>query len=185
MEKNEIERQIFHIIVGLLAIIFLILFGRGMLMGAAFFTLIIGLLLVNLTFLGRRIGLVDWFIKHFERNNIPFPGWGSACYATGVLLVTSFLEDPNAIIAALIIMALGDGMSTLIGRKGRIKLPYNRKKTLEGTIAFFVFSLLGYPFVGGVIIPVAIVAAIVEGLDLPMDDNLTVPIVITFLFLVM
>jgi dolichol kinase len=182
--RDETERQFFHILLGLLVVEFLVYFGKGMLMGATFFALIFGLLLVNLTLLGRRIGFVEWFIEHFERSNIPFPGWGSACYATGVLLVTSFIENTDAVIAALLIMALGDGMSTIIGRKGKIKLPYNRKKTLEGTLAFFAVSLVGYPFVGSIIIPVAAIAAVVEGLDLPMDDNLTVPIVLTILFLV-
>ena len=184
MKKSEIERQLFHIVIGLIAIFIIMEFGKGVLMGVVFFTIIMGLFLVNMTFLGKKIGLVNWFIRHFERNNIPFPGWGSACYATGILLVASFLEDQNAIIAAIFIMAVGDGVSTLIGRKGRIKLPYNKKKTLEGTTAFFLFSLIGYLFVGEIIIPISLIAAIVESLDLPIDDNLSIPVVLTFLFLV-
>ncbi len=183
--RIENARQLLHIIIGLLAIVFLTHYGKGMLMGAVFFIIIIGLLLVNATFLGRKIGIVEWFKERFERDGIPFPGWGSACYATGVLLAASFLEDQNAIIAVLIIMALGDGMSTLIGQKGEIKLPYNRKKTLEGTISFFAFSLFGYLFVGPEIISIALAAAFVESLNTPFDDNLTVPVVTTFLFLVM
>jgi len=174
----------FHIIIGLVAIVVLTHYGKGILMGAVFFTIIIGLLMVNATFLGRKIRLVEWFKKRLERSNVPFPGWGSACYAAGVLLAASFLEDQNAIIATLIIMALGDGMSTLIGKTGQIKLPYNRKKTLEGSIAFFAFSLFGYFFVGPEIIPIALAAAFVESLDIPFDDNITVPVVTTFLFLV-
>ncbi len=184
MGKSETERQLLHVVVGLLAIVFVMQFGRGMLMGAVFFVIMIGLLLVNMTLLGKKIGLVEWFIKHFERNNIPFPGWGSACYATGVLLVASFIEDQNAVIAAIFIMAVGDGVSTLIGRRGRIKIPYNKKKTLEGTTAFFLFSLLGYLFVGEIILPIALIAAVVESLDLPVDDNLSLPVALTFLFLV-
>ncbi len=184
MEKVEVKRQVFHILLGVLALVVLLIYGKGILMGMTFFIIIIGLLLVNETFLGKKIILVDWFRKRFERRNIPFPGWGSACYATGVLRAASFLENPDAIAASVIILAVGDGVSTLIGRNGKIRLPYNRKKTLEGSAAFFVASLPGYFLVGNIIVPIALVAAFVESLDIPFDDNITVPTVTTFLFLV-
>ncbi len=184
MEEIEIKRQLFHILIGVIALLILVFIGKGTLMAFSFFTLIIGLLLVNLTFLGKKILLVEFFRKHFERKNIPFPGWGSACYATGVLLITSFLTNQNAIAASIIILGIGDGVSTLIGRNGRIPLPYNRKKTLEGSFAFFLSSLLGYSFVGPLIIPAAFLAAISESLDLPIDDNLFVPIITTAFFMV-
>lgn len=184
MEEIEIKRQLFHIFLGITALLILIFIGRGTLMALSFFTLMIGLLLVNLTFLGKKIFLVEFFREHFERKNIPFPGWGSACYATGVLLITSFLTDQNAIAASIIMLGIGDGVSTLIGKNGRITLPYNRKKTFEGSVAFFLSSLLGYSFVGLLIIPAAFLAATVESLDLPIDDNLVVPIATTAFFMV-
>ena len=184
MEKTELERQLLHMILGLLALAILLVFGRGILTGMMFFIVIIGLLLVNLTYLGKKTGIVELFVRRFERTNVPFPGWGSACYATGVLLVASFLTDPNVIAASIIILAIGDGIATLAGKAGRIRLPYNRKKTLEGTVAFFIASLPGYFFVGDIIIPIALIAAVVESLDLPLDDNVTIPVAITAVFLV-
>lgn len=182
--KREIERQIFHLLMGLGALAALLILGKGMLMGMTFFIVLIGLLLINLTFIGKKIGLVTWFLERFERTNIPFVGWGSACYATGVLIVATFLPSVEQAAAAILILALGDAASTLVGMKGKIKLPYNKRKTLEGSISFFIASLPGYFFVGPVIIPIAVVGAVVESLDLPFDDNITVPIAITIAFLV-
>ncbi len=184
MKKTELERQIFHILMGFIALLVLFILGKGMLMGMMFFIVIIGLLLVNLTFIGRKIGLVEWFVERFERTNVPFTGWGSACYATGVLIAATFLNDPLAVAATIVILAIGDASSTLIGEDGEIRLPYNRKKTLEGSIAFFTASLVGYFFVGNAIFLIALIAAIVESLDLPFDDNITVPIAVVTAFLV-
>jgi dolichol kinase len=94
------------------------------------------------------------------------------------------LNDPNQIAAGLIILALGDGVATLIGQYGVLKLPYNHKKTIEGTVAFFLSSLVGGIFIGPLIIPVAFLAAFVESLPIKFDDNLSVPIVITAFFLI-
>lgn len=184
MKKDELERQLFHVLAGMIALAVLLLLGKGMLMGMMFFIILIGLLFINQTFLGRKIGLVEWFVGRFERTNVPFVGWGSACYATGVLMAAAFLGSVDMVAATIMIMAFGDAASTIIGRMGEIRLPYNRKKTLEGAIAFYTASLVGYFFVGNAIFPVALAGALVESLDLPFDDNITVPIATTIVFLV-
>ncbi|MFH1222422.1 MAG: hypothetical protein V1492_05045 [Candidatus Micrarchaeota archaeon] len=185
-DGREIKRQLFHIIIGICALAVLLIWGRGILMGVTFFILIIGLLLINQAYLGRRIGPVDWFIKNFEREDVRFPGWGSACYATGVLLFSAFLNNQAEIAAAIIIIGIGDGLSTLIGRKfGKIKLPYNSNKTVEGSLALFAVSLLGWFFIGPEIIPAAIIAAIIEGLPIPIDDNLSIPVALVLFFMVL
>ncbi|NYZ77086.1 hypothetical protein H0O02_02100 [Candidatus Micrarchaeota archaeon] len=185
MENREFRRQTIHLLLGLLAVAVLLLYGRGFLIAFTFFTVIIGLFLVNLSLRGKKISLVEWFIRNFERDEVLFPGWGSACYATGVLLIATFLSDVNAIAASLVIIGVGDSVSTLVGMRGRIRFPYNRKKTLEGSIAFFLSSLPAYLFVGAAIIPAALIAAFVESLDLGMDDNITVPVAAVLFFLIM
>ncbi|VVC01722.1 Uncharacterised protein [uncultured archaeon] len=182
---DETRRQLFHIIIAILAIAFLFAFGRGLLMGAAFVILLIGLVLINRAYLGQRIGPVDWFIRNFEREGVRFPGWGSACYATGVLLLTSFLNSTGAIAAGIWLFGIGDGISTLVGQHGKIKLPYNKRKTLEGSLAFFLSGLIGYVFIGPLIIPAALLAAFIESLPLPIDDNLSIPVALTIMFLLL
>lgn len=181
---EESKRQAFHIAVGLAAMAFLFLFGRGYTIGATFFTLILGMLLINARLLGIRIGLVSWFEKHFERPDALFPGWGSACYTAGVLIPVSFLTQVPEIAAVIYILAVGDGISTAVGRRGRLRLPYNQGKTLEGTVAFVLASLPAYLLVGPAIVPLALLGAIVESIDWRIDDNLMIPIACTALLMV-
>ena len=53
----------------------------------------------------------------------------------------------------------------------------NKNKTLEGTAAFFFGSLPAWIFIGSVILPLAIITALVESVDTGIDDNLLIPIV--------
>jgi len=145
---EETRRQIFHIALAICAMAVLALFGKGVLIAANFFILIIGLLLVNRFYCGERNPLVNWFIRNFERPGVRFPGWGAACYATGTLLLAVFLNDSNLITASLIILGFGDAFSTLAGLRGKIRLPYNKDKTLEGLRFSFLHCLRGFLSVG-------------------------------------
>ena len=180
---REDARQLFHIFVGLTAIAVLFFLGRGFLLAAAFFTIIIGTLLINARLLGARIGIADWFVERFERKEAPLPGWGSACYAAGALIAVSFLTDTGQIASVLLALGVGDGISTIIGRRGRMRLPYNSKKTLEGALGIFFPSLLAWYFIGPLAVPFAVVATIAESVP-RLDDNLTIPALCTAFLMV-
>ncbi|VVC04352.1 Uncharacterised protein [Candidatus Bilamarchaeum dharawalense] len=183
---REVNRQMFHLLVGLIVVALLLYYGRGTTMVAVFFVIIFGLLIMNARLLKSKsvvLRLVQWFEKNFERTDAPLPGWGSACYAAGVLITISVLPNQYEIIAVVLMLALGDSFSTIIGRKGRILLPHNKKKTLEGAVAFFVASLPIYYFIGPMAIPLIIVGTIIETLPL-IDDNLMIPIVATTLLVI-
>ncbi len=182
--RREVERQLFHILVGIIALSVLILLGHGIAMAACFFTLVIGTILINARLLGFRIPLVQWFERRFERPDAPLPGWGSACYATGVLLALTFLDDTSLMAATIFVLALGDGLSTIIGLKGAAAIPYNRKKTVEGSAAMFIASLGSAIFIGPAAVPLAFAATVAESLPL-IDDNLSIPIASVVLFLAM
>lgn len=181
---KELNRQLFHIILGLASILLLAHFGRGFMTAAVFFVIIIGTLLMNAKIRGARIFFVEWFEELFERSDAPLPGWGSAAYAIGVLVVLTFLSDISQMAAVIYILAVGDGISTIIGRRGRIKIPYNDKKTVEGSLALFVSSLPGYLLIGPIIVPLAIVASLVESIPY-LEDNLAIPIACTAALLLM
>ncbi len=183
MDK-ETGRQLFHLIVGLAALGMLLYFGRGFTTAAVFCVLIVGMLLMNLRIRGLDIPLVTWFEKNFERNDVRLPGWGSACYAAGNLMLLTFLTDTHAIAACMIVLALGDSISTMIGRHGKVKIPYNKSKTLEGSLAFFIASLSAYLFIGPPAILLAAVAAAVESIP-GLEDNLTIPMACTALLLIL
>jgi dolichol kinase len=181
MEK-ETERQLFHILIGFAAIAMLMVLGRGFTLAAVFFTIITGMMLINLRLLGHRIPLVRWFEEKFERPDAPLPGWGSACYAAGALIALVYLQDIQQIASVIVILGIGDGISTIAGKHGKIRLPHNPKKTLEGSIAMVVASMSAYYFIGPLIIPLALIGALAE--SLPLEDNLTIPVSCTVFLLV-
>ena len=181
--EREIERQLFHFLLGMAALLLLLQFGRGFMIGLVFFTIVIGTLLMNIRLRGGKIFFVQWFEKRLERPGAPLPGWGSACYAVGVLLLLTFLTSTNDIAASLLVLALADAISTIIGMRGKMALPYNRKKTVEGAAAFFISSLAAWYFIGPAAIPLALVATIAESLP-GLEDNLAIPVACVLFFLV-
>jgi uncharacterized protein (TIGR00297 family) len=129
------------------------------------------------------------------------PADRSRAFAQGVvfyplavlLLILLFPHRPDIAAAAWAILALGDGMSSVLGRRfGRRRIPWNREKSICGSVALFLcggaagallawwcrpalatpppmwFSL-GAPFAA------SLVAALVETIPIRLDDNLSVP----------
>jgi dolichol kinase len=182
--ERETARQVFHALLGAAALATLLLFGREFAVGLLFFIIIGGTFLMNKRLLGERVPVVQWLEWQFERPDAPLPGWGSACYAAGVLLLLTFLTDANEIAASLVVLGLGDAISTIVGARGRIALPYNGDKTLEGAAAFFLVSLGAWYFVGPAAIPLAAVATIAESLPW-LEDNLAIPVACVLFFLVL
>lgn len=82
--------------------------------------------------------------------------------------------------ASIMILALGDGSATLLGKKfGRTVYPFNKRKRVEGSIFGFLFAFLGARlFVDPVTALIGAAAGmLVESLPIPVSDNLAVPIV--------
>lgn len=95
--------------------------------------------------------------------------------------------------AAAAQLALGDGMSALVGRAvGRIPIPYNRRKTVEGSIAGFLagalgallilewyFRTAGVDYAWGSVVAVCVIGAFFASAaeTIPgVQDNVTVPL---------
>lgn len=81
--------------------------------------------------------------------------------------------------AAILILLFGDSASNIVGsRWGKNKLPFHSKKTLEGSLAFFVVGLavaltqvsLLPALLGGIF------GALTEAYS-PVDDNIPIPLV--------
>ena len=102
--------------------------------------------------------------------------------ASYVLIASVFsilIFDKKIAIISLLIMTISDTMAAIIGRRyGKVKI---NKKTLEGSIAFFLFSLIIVSFFDGVILVVAFIAILLTTLaELflnDINDNLTIPTV--------
>jgi len=100
-------------------------------------------------------------------------------FALGIMLSLVIFGEPVNY-ASVVILTFGDGFATIFGKKiGKTVIPFNKGKCLEGSIFGFLFAFLGAlifltpakALIG------AVVGMIIEVLPLPINDNLTIPLV--------
>jgi len=143
--------------------------------------LFIGLLLVDLL-RHYHSGLASLFRKYFFGKVLreeEKPTLMGSTYFLFSSLLTILLFPKSIAIACLLILTISDTCAALVGKGiGKISI---FEKTLEGSIAFFLSSLLivwVYPnlnrFSGSL---AALGATLVEILPIKVDDNLTIPLV--------
>jgi glycerol-3-phosphate acyltransferase PlsY len=98
--------------------------------------------------------------------------------------LTLYFYRTDIATAAICFLAFGDVAATTVGeRYGRTKIFV--EKSMEGTLAFvviatfvgFLLHLVGIHLKHGIILAGALVAAGVELLPLPVNDNLVIPLV--------
>jgi len=97
--------------------------------------------------------------------------------SSGVILSLILFPELIACIVIMIV-ACADSMATMIGMfYGRVKLPYNRKKSMEGSVAFFltafVCAFFYLPLMTALI--VSVVSCIIETLPIEFD-NISIPL---------
>ena len=192
LTKQELGRQLIHIAMGIILVImyyFNILSPLSVFLG-----IIVG---VMASIISKRIKLpvFDTFLNYFERENERknFPGRGMIYFFVGVLLVMQLFEKDIAM-ASIMILALGDSISHIIGERfGQLNNIFNckSKKLFEGTIAGALAGFIGAVFF--VSIPLAFIASFgamiaeVIQIDLngnSLDDNIVVPLIAgTIMFL--
>jgi dolichol kinase len=180
---NHLGRKLYHLVGGLVLLSFYYLLGRdrALLFYAALFIVVLALDLMRL-----RMPAVNRFIftrfRSFIRTSEEHKLTGTAPYVLGVGL-TLYLYRTDLAALAICFLAFGDVAASTIGeRYGRTKIG---NKSLEGSIAFvvaavsagFLLSLAGISVIYGLILAGAIIAASVELLPLPVNDNLVIPLV--------
>ena len=180
---KHIGRKIYHLAggVGLLSIYFIIGRKQSLLFYTTLFLLI---LLID----GARLLIPAWnraiFARFgsFIRKNEEHKLTGTAPYVLGIGLSLYAYSLPVAT-AAICFLAFGDVAATTIGERfGKTKIG---DKSLEGTFAFIcaaafsglLLSFLGVHLITWVMVLGVFVAACVELLTLPVNDNLLIPLV--------
>jgi dolichol kinase len=180
----ELKRKLLHLSFGLILISVLFYSGRKNLIILLSLMLLLGSIMIMWRLQGRQIPVVAWFEETFERENVRFPGYGAFWYVVGTLLAALFLGNPDEIAAVILALAAGDSAATIFGVRARHTLPYNSCKTIEGSIAFFVFTLTAFLLVGWMGVALAALTAVVESLPMPVDDNLTIPVAAALFFMI-
>ncbi|MBI2952999.1 MAG: hypothetical protein HYY30_01700 [Chloroflexi bacterium] len=184
--KGKILRHLFHLCAGSIPPLLALVLTREWLLiflgtvAAIFVTIEVLRFLIaplNQRLISRFAGASEAFKEHETARPI-----GSTYFMVGAFFTLLFFPRDIAV-AALFFSAVGDAVAATVGeRYGRTRLG---SKSAEGTVAFFVSALI----VGGILIVAglrlnlvtvavgALVAALVELIPIPFDDNLTIPLI--------
>lgn len=184
--KTEILRKLFHILFGTLFLILIYYFETNLSLKIITILFVIGLILAILIKKGFRNEKIDYILELVERNHEKhFPGKAALIFFLSIIiLIYFFIDYPIIIIASFGTLIFADSFAALIGKKfGKIVLlnKKNYKKTLEGTLACLIVSLiwllLFYP------IQIAIIAAIIATIIefLPINDNFSMPLIVAII----
>ena len=186
----EYKRQLFHLVFGIILalLIYYNLINAYILLGIVILG-IIGSFLIKQKYISPMhwsVPVVHWFLKHCERDEDlhSFPGRASIYYLLGCIVTLAFFEKHIAL-AGIMILALGDSVSHVIGQfYGKYRHPLNSRKLIEGWIAGIIAGFLGaIIFVNGeeafFASLIAMTAESIEwGVDKRiLDDNFFIPII--------
>lgn len=202
--RFELKRKVLHVVVAVVAVPAILLLPFDLVMGLA----LAGILVVTLVWavdrryikpnarLPRLHEPLQKILRATRRPNEDFP-WSPVLYTAALVLIGLAHVELGlswaVASAAFAILGLGDAASALVGvAYGRRRLPWNRKKSWEGTTAGFVAGALAgivmasIPFAfQGLPIPPAFFGVVVVGAaagalaeTVPrVEDNLVVPLV--------
>jgi acyl phosphate:glycerol-3-phosphate acyltransferase len=176
-------RKIYHSIGGaaLLSVYFILGREPALLFYGVLFAVVLVLDIVRLKvpamnrFVFERFGSI---IREREGKRLT----GTPPYLLGIGL-SFFLFSPEVAAAGICFLAFGDVAAAIIGQRfGRTKI---WGKSLEGTAAFivaattagFLLHLFGIGLAPWIMLTGALVAAVVELLPIPVNDNLVIPVV--------
>jgi dolichol kinase len=200
--RFEMRRKVLHVVVAILSVPMLLILPFVFVLAVSLFG--IGVIAATWAIERRRIPrefagpLHEPLAQVLEKTRRPgedFP-WSPVLYTFSLILIAlahEFLGLSWALaFAAYAILGIGDAASALVGvAYGRTKLPWNRKKSIEGTLAgmvagFFAGVVLGaIPYgIAGQFVPPLFLAVVFGGAlagalaeTLPrVEDNFVVPL---------
>lgn len=137
---------------------------------------------------GRELPLISAITRHAASQS-ELNGFAAAplYFAFGIVLTLVLFPTLEGA-AAIAMFCLGDSAASLFGGLISTSLPFNKGKTWEGTLAGFLFAFLGGLFFVSPLLALvgAVIAMTIEVLPLPINDNVSVPLitglVLTLLF---
>jgi dolichol kinase len=127
---------------------------------------------------GFSLPVVSAVTRHAASQSELFGFAAAPLYFAFGIVTTLLLFPTHAGGAAIAMFCLGDSAASLFGGMITTSLPFNKGKTIEGSLAGFFFAFLaGTFFVSPQLALVgAAIAMTIEVLPLPINDNVSVPI---------
>ncbi|NPA99225.1 MAG: hypothetical protein GXO43_07585 [Crenarchaeota archaeon] len=182
---KEIKRKSIHVIPGFFAIPFIEWLGKpyALAVSILFFTL---------------YALNEYALRTGKKWKVPIAGhtyeimarkeelekktFIGTVYFWGLTILIIALLPPQQAAAAVMISSFGDAAAAIVGKAlGGPRVPYNRRKTIAGSISMFIVSLLscmaaGIPVQQGLL--VSLISTIAESATrISVNDEITVPVV--------
>ena len=123
-----------------------------------------------------------FFLRIMERphDEQRFPGKGAIMVLVGALIVAVLF--PAHILPALLVLGIGDSLSTIVGMRFGKKKVFGTKKSWVGSGTFFVCSAVILIFFSTYWLLIALLATVSEFVNyhsfLLIDDNLIIPLVV-------
>lgn len=184
---NETARKIIHIAHALTVSIWPFFISYTLIIGAE-------ILFIVIVLMARK------FHKLEALRSVKRQSWGEIFFALGIIALAILSTPPLIFLAAILHLGIADGVAALVGQRLKSKVYYvfGQRKTVAGTAAFVLtalaiiatlaiftdmaFTIKSY-VLGLLFIPLA--AALAENLSPYGSDNLTIPLVIPGLFIML
>lgn len=177
----ERRRDAIQVVMGLALICAFALFAALYVKVAIILAILLGSVVGNYSVRNKK-SAISKRLHALERKDAVL-GQGAVWLTVGTLVALSFLNS-GQIIAVLAAVFVGDAVATIVGTTYKHPLPYNKGKSVEGTLAyFFVAALLSFPFIGYAGVAAALVGALVESSPKHVDDNFDTALALTLLLL--
>jgi dolichol kinase len=173
---KELCRQIIHIILGVIIAFSVLYFGK-VLIYPLFILVIIGIFLY-FYLKEHYIPIISDLLAICGREDEG--GKGAVLFAIGLLITLIVVKNINSAFYSILVFAIGDGLATIVGVKGNLKIKYFGK-TIEGFLAFFISAgIILYSHYGIYGIIIAFISACIEFISkkTKVDDNLILPIIV-------
>jgi dolichol kinase/phosphoserine phosphatase len=176
--RSDVLREAMHASGFLMPIIAIFV---GVPVVAGFIVLLLGLYVASeyLRTEGRKMPVINRITRRAASENELYQVVLAPVYFAVGILLTLLLFPAPANGAAIAIFAVGDSTASIFGRYfARTSLPFNKDKSLEGSLAGFFFGFLAASvFVSPVFAALgAAIAMFIEYLPLPVNDNLLIPL---------
>jgi dolichol kinase len=106
-------------------------------------------------------------------------GLGAMYAAGGLLLLLGFMNDYSFLAVSIFALFIADPLATLVGYAFKSgKIFYNKNKSVAGTLTFFfATAIFGYFFLGTSAVLLAAAFALVESINIGIDDNVLISII--------
>jgi dolichol kinase len=178
-KSKEIVRDVIQIIMGGIIIAMLAFFKPNASVPMVFTLIILGYAVNDLSGEKSLGGAYKAVESRLERSGVVY-GSGALYIAAGTALVIGFVVNPLFVMFGMIVLFFSDSAATIVGISiDFVKLPYNKDKSLMGSLAFLIVAAsLGYLVIGVNALILAVPLAFIESLNTHLDDNVSVAIAI-------